>query len=105
MSDDPDAVFWKLIDELAAQDPRIVESTIMNGRCARVGKEFLALVAYKDAGLVVKLPRERVAELVLCGQGVPFGPGKTVFKEWLSVPVLDRDVWRALLVEGVAFVG
>ncbi len=104
MSADADSVFWELIEEIQAEDPRLVEGTIMNGRCARVGKEFLALVAYKDSGLVVKLPRERVAELVVSGQGQPFGPGKKVFKEWLSVPELDRDVWRALLLEGIAFV-
>ncbi len=105
MSTDAHVVFWELIEELQVADPRVVEGTIMNGRCARVGTEFLALVAYKDSGLVVKLPRERVAELVVSGQGQPFGPGKKVFKEWLSVPELDRDVWRALLLEGIAFVG
>jgi len=40
----------------SAASALIVESTIMNGRCLRVGKEFLALVDYKGSGLVVKLP-------------------------------------------------
>ena len=35
-------LFWQLVAELQAEDARIVESTIMNGRCARVGEEFLA---------------------------------------------------------------
>ena len=52
-------MFWDLAAELQAEDPRVVEGTIMNGRCLRVGKEFLALVDYKGSGLVAKLPRAR----------------------------------------------
>jgi hypothetical protein len=33
-------LFWCLAAELSAVDPRIVESTIMNGCCLRVGKGF-----------------------------------------------------------------
>lgn len=98
-------LFWSLAAELQAEDPRIVEGTIMNGRCLRVGKEFLALVDYKGSGLVVKLPRARVDELIASGSGQPFGPAGKVFREWLSVPAPDRRSWRKLLREGVAFVG
>ena len=97
-------VFWELIDELQISDPRVAEGTIMGGRCARVGGEFLALVSYKDAGLVVKLPRERVQELIRAGVGEPFAPANRVFKEWVSVPECDRDRWRSLLREGIGFV-
>ncbi len=99
-----DELFWELAAELYAEDPRVVEGTIMNGRCLRVGKEFLALVDYKGSGLVVKLPKSRVAELIDQGKGQPFAPAKKVFKEWLSVPRPDRQRWRALLREGVAHV-
>jgi hypothetical protein len=98
-------LFWQLIAELQAEDARIVEGTIMNGRCVRVGSEFLALVDHKRAGLVVKLPKARVAELIEKGAGMAFAPAAKVFKEWLSVPKPDRRRWRALLREGVAFVG
>jgi hypothetical protein len=98
-------LFWELATELAAADPRIVDSTIMNGPCLRVGKEFLALVDFKGSGLVVKLPRARVAELIESGKGQPFAPAGRVFKEWLSVPKPDRRRWRSLLREGVEFVG
>jgi hypothetical protein len=97
-------LFWQLAAELRADDPRVVEGTIMNGRCLRVGKEFLALVDYKGSGLVVKLPKARVDELIECGIGQPFAPAGRVFEEWLSVPKLDRRRWRSLLREGVAFV-
>ncbi len=101
----PDELFWRLAAGLQAEDPRIVEGTIMNGRCLRVGKEFLAFVDYKGSGLVVKLPKARVAELIESGAGQPFAPAGRVFREWLSVPKPDRRRWLALLREGVAFVG
>ncbi|MEZ4364624.1 MAG: hypothetical protein R3B48_30895 [Kofleriaceae bacterium] len=98
-------VFWQLAAELHGEDPRVVESTIMSSRCLRVGDEFLALVAFKGSGLVVKLPKARVAELIAEGVGRPFAPAGKVFKEWVSVPKVDRRKWRALLREGVEFVG
>lgn len=101
----PEKLFWELAAELQREDPRIHESTIMNGRCLRVGREFLALVDYKGSGLVVKLPKARVAAIIETGAGKPFGPAGKIFKEWLAVPKPDRRRWRALLEEGVAFVG
>jgi hypothetical protein len=101
----PEKLFWQLAAELQRADSRIHEGTIMNGRCLRVGQEFLALVDYKGSGLVVKLPKARVAELIDAGVGEPFGPAGKVFKEWLSVPTPNRRLWRELLQEGVAFVG
>ncbi|MEQ1874600.1 MAG: hypothetical protein ABL953_12820 [Ilumatobacteraceae bacterium] len=104
MSDADQILFWELIDELQAQDPRIEEGTIMGGRCARVAGEFLALVDYKNSGLVVKLPRERVDALIGDGKGQPFAPAGKVFREWVAIPHRDRRLWRILLGEGVSFV-
>jgi hypothetical protein len=97
-------LFWKLAAELQADNPCVVEGRIMSGRCLRVGKEFLALVDYKGSGLVVKLPEERVNELIKTGVGRAFAPAGKVFKEWLSVPKPDRKRWLALLKEGILFV-
>lgn len=99
-----DELFWELAAELHGEDPRVVEGSIMSSKCLRVGKEFLALVDYKGSGLVVKLPKDRVSELVEAGKGQPFGPGGKIFKEWLSVPKQNRRQWRSLLREGVRFV-
>ncbi len=97
-------LFWELATELQANDSRVVEGTIMSGRCLRVGKEFLALVDYTGSGLVVKLPRARVSELIERREGQAFAPAKRIFREWLSVPEPDPRQWRALLAEGVRFV-
>ncbi len=104
MAQTDEDVFWELIDELQTEDPRVEEGTIMGGRCARVAGEFLGLVDFKGSGLVVKLPRARVAELIEQGHGQPFAPAGKVFKEWVSIPVRDRRRWRSLLREGIAFV-
>jgi hypothetical protein len=105
MSTSAEDMFWLLAAELTRSDPRVREGTIMRGRCLRVGKEFLALVDYQGSGLVVKLPKERVAELVDAGVGKPFGPAGKPFREWLSVPTPDRRRWLQLLREGIAFAG
>jgi hypothetical protein len=97
-------VFWEIVEELQAAAPRVSESTIMGGRCVRVGGEFLALVDYEGSGLVIKLPKALVAELIESGTGKPFGPGKKIFGVWASIPTCARRRWRSLLDEGIAFV-
>lgn len=97
-------LFWDLIDELRVIDPRVEEGTIMGGRCARVSGEFLALVDYKDSGLVVKLSRSRVDALIAEGVGQPFAPAGRVFREWVAIPYHHRRRWRKLLAEAVKFV-
>jgi len=104
MTTSPEKLFWQIAADLQRDDPRVQEGTIMNSRCLRVGKEFLALVDYRGSGLVVKLPKERVADLIDAGVGKPFGPAGKIFKEWLAVPQPDRRRWRELLREGIAFV-
>jgi hypothetical protein len=99
-----ESLFWELIEEFQLEDPRVEEGTIMGGRCARVSGEFLGLVDYQGSGMVVKLPKDRVAELIDRGVGRPFAPAKKVFKEWVAVPKRDRRRWRSLLRESIEFV-
>lgn len=94
-------LFWALAADLQAEDDRVREGTIMNGRCLRAGGEFLALVDYKGSGLVVKLPKPRVEALIGEGVGKPFGPAGKVFREWVSIAEPDRERWIALLREGI----
>jgi hypothetical protein len=98
-------LFWDLAVELQAEDDRVVEGTIMGSRCLRVGKEFLAMNHHKTDGLVVKLPAQRVTEIIDAGGGESFAPAGKVFKEWLAVTTIDEARWRELLREGIAFVG
>ncbi|MEV6269442.1 hypothetical protein AB0L64_19885 [Kribbella sp. NPDC051936] len=83
-------------------DPAIGRSTMMGYPCVRLAGQFLA--SYDAAsGLVVKLPASRVSELVDAGDGIPFAPAGKVFREWVALPAVDRDLWRNLLDEAVAF--
>ena len=66
------------------------------------GKIFAMLAG--DA-LVVKLPRDRVDQLVASGAGARFDPGHgRVMKEWVTLPVTRADDWERLAAEAFAFV-
>ena len=54
--------------------------------------------------LVVKLPEQRVDELIAGGVGEPFAPAGKVFKEWLAVSGTDEKLWSELMAESQTFV-
>ena len=76
---------------------------MMGYPCVRLAGRFLASYDDKTACLVVKLPRERVTELVEAGDGDSFAPAGKVFREWIAIPTLDRHLWQTLLSEAVDF--
>ena len=95
-------LYDELTDDLL-YDPAIGRATMMGYPCVRLAGRFLASYDDKAGHLVVKLPRERVAELVENGDGDPFAPAGKVFREWVSIPTVDRDLWQTLLAESVDF--
>ncbi len=97
--------FWQLASQLQKEDKRVELGTIMSSRCLRVGKEFLALYDKRQGGAVVKLPRERVLQLIESGHGESFAPAGRVFKEWVFVADDHRRRWPKLMRDGIAFVG
>jgi len=100
--DDARELYDELTDDLLYA-PAIGRATMMGYPCVRLAGRFLA--SYDDAAgcLVVKLPRERVTELIEDGRGDSFAPAGKVFREWVSIPTVDRDLWRTVLAEAVAF--
>ena len=100
--DDARDLYDELTDDLL-YDPAIGRATMMGYTCVRLAGRFLASYDDKAGCLVVKLPRERVTELVDNGDGDPFAPAGKVFREWVSIPAVDRQLWRALLAEAVDF--
>lgn len=98
-----DALFWDLAEPLIGAG-RADEGELMRSRCIRVQGEFLAMPEYQTGDLVVKLPKERVAELIAAGDGLAFAPAKKVFKEWVQVPARNKKLWSTLLEEGIEFV-
>ena len=72
--------------------------------CLRVDDAFFACVERATGDLILKLPAERVNELVRTGSGRPFAPNGRVFKEWVACPTADRELWTDLLNEAKRYV-
>jgi hypothetical protein len=65
------------------------------------GRIFAMLVRGR---LVLKLPAQRVSDLVDSGDGVPFDANKgTPMREWLSLDPESKLDWLALAQEALAF--
>ena len=63
MKDEVTDFFWQQAEPLlAAAD--VTRGTMMGFPCLRVGKDFFASAEHRTGDLIVKLPRERVDELI-----------------------------------------
>jgi hypothetical protein len=95
-------------EQLASQfrgDSEITEGTGFGSAPGlRVGGKIFAMCV-KDE-LVVKLPKQRVDELVAAGAASQFDPGHgRLMKEWASVPPESSEDWERLASEALRFVG
>lgn len=95
--------FWDAVAPLLA-DGSLDEGTIMGGPCVRAKGEFVGMPHHKGDGIVVKLPRDRVDELIAGGEGQSFAPAGKVFREWVLIESHDEDRWRELVQESIGFV-
>lgn len=86
---DPRDLYDELTDDLL-YDPAIGRATMMGYPCVRLAGKFMTSFDDKAQGPVVKLPRERVTELI--DNGDPFAPAGKVFREWVSIPTVNRDL-------------
>jgi len=53
----------------------------------------------RAGALLIKLPAERVRQLIEAGHGQPFTPAGRTFREWVAITVPDRQRWQDLLTE------
>jgi hypothetical protein len=65
------------------------------------GRIFAALSQGK---LLLKLPSSRVDELISNGVAEPFVLRERVMREWLLLPIRQRELWPALADEASRFV-
>ena len=100
--DDARDLYDELTDDLL-YDPAIGRATMMGYPCVRLAGQFLASYDDKTRSLIVKLPRDRVRELIEDGDGDPFAPAGKVFREWVAITTIDRNLWRSVLAESVDF--
>jgi hypothetical protein len=98
------ALFRQLADLVSHDDHRVTRSTMMGFPCLRVDGKFFACVEPATGNLILKLPAERVNDLVKTGTGRPFAPNGRVFKEWVACPAPARESWTDLLNEAKRYV-
>jgi TfoX/Sxy family transcriptional regulator of competence genes len=99
---DARTLYDELTDDLL-YDPAVGRSTMMGYPCVRRAGRFFASFDTRAGALIVKLPRERVDDLIADGTGEPFAPNGRVFREWVTLPEPDAAVWEPLLAEARAF--
>jgi hypothetical protein len=97
-------LFWALADDFL-EEPGVSRGTMMGYPCLRYKGRFFACVERSTGHLVVKLPSERVRELIASGAALAFAPNGRTFREWAAFPEGDRDEWRSLLNEARTFAG
>lgn len=93
--------FWRLVEPRLAAG-QVERGTVMGRPCVRADGDFVAMPHSKTGALIVKLPADRVSELVADGSGQAFAPAGRVFKEWLAVPDYDEARWAALVEEALS---
>jgi len=91
-------LFRELVEPMYA-DPAVRPSTMMGLPCVRLRGRFFASFDRRSGALLVKLPAERVRQLIAAGDGEPFAPAGRVFREWVALPRPDMRRWRRLLAE------
>jgi len=72
------------------------------GESLKIKKKMFAFPNKEN--IVVKLPKERVKELLNSGEGLPYDPGNgKIMKEWVIIPFDYSDKWIAYAKEAMKF--
>jgi hypothetical protein len=99
----PETAFFWDVANLFLTEPGATIGRLMRFPCLRADGNFFATCDHRTGDLIVKLPRQRVSELIASRAAQPFAPAGRTFKEWASIPHRDADTWRALLAEARAY--
>src|SRR5260370_32211226 len=103
MADQP-TEFFAQAAAAALRRGDVAAGTMMGLPCLRVAGAFFASCDQRTGDLIVKLPRERVLQLIAAGAGKPFAPAGRTFREWAVIDDRDPARWAALIDEALAFV-
>lgn len=100
-----------LLDDIARcfdKDPDVAMGTMFRSPGLRVGGKIFAFLGTRGE-LIVKLPRDRAAQLLDEGTAEPVVMGTRTMREWVELPAREDEAstlsrWRALAVEAHRFV-
>jgi TfoX/Sxy family transcriptional regulator of competence genes len=107
VTQDAEALFERLVSRFGA-DPSVAPPSVGKGgkfgdSALKVDGRIFAMLSRGE--LVLKLPRERVDELVAAGAGTPFDAGRgRAMKEWVAVGADHSRRWAKLAEEAREFV-
>ena len=72
------------------------------GESLKTRKKMFAM--FNKGKYIVKLPKERVTELIGSGEGKPYDPGNgRIMKEWVIIPEEHSDKWIEYASEAKQF--
>ncbi len=94
--------FWR-IARIFLQKKHVSEGTLMGYPCLRYKGDFFATADHFSGDLIVKLPAQRVKEIIESGAGQPFAPAGKVFKEWVCIQTRSAHKWETLMDEAIQF--
>jgi len=98
------ALFDRVSERLLGEDAELERTRMFSSEGLKTAGKFFAMVSRGE--LVVKLPRERVDELVAAGAGHRFDPGHgRLMKEWVALRPADEEACAAYVSEARRFVG
>jgi hypothetical protein len=97
-------IFDRVSERLVAEDPGLDRGRMFSSVGLRTENGKFCAFARRDE-LVVKLPAERVAELIAGGEGAIFDAGKgRPMKEWVRLQPRDETACMAYVLEARSFV-
>lgn len=96
-------IFWSLADTWLTTG-EVEKGTMMGFPCLRVDGKFFASLHRENDDMIIKLPKERVTDLITAGDAEPFAPNGRTFKEWARITTVDETKWQTYLEEARQFV-
>jgi hypothetical protein len=93
--------FAAVSTRLLKEDAAVEQARIFASVGLKTGGKFFAFA--RRGELVVKLPEERVQELLGTREGTPFESGRRVMREWVCLKPSTEAACRAYVVEARTF--
>ena len=72
------------------------------GESLKIRKKMFAF--FNKESFIVKLPKERVTQLLESGVGMPYDPGNgKIMKEWVIIPEKEVNNWISYATEAMNY--